>query len=283
MRFAKAYVEITNICNLSCAFCPKTKRAPRQMTPAEFELLAARLRPYTDFLYFHVMGEPLLHPQLDALLSLAAARGFRVILTTNGTLLPQRVALLCTSEAVHKVNISLHSFEANSGVDMERYLRGCLDFAERAAAAGKLINLRLWNLDGSAAPGLHEKNDTVLHQIRAHFPQPWTDARGGMKLAQRVYLSYGERFDWPSLAAADYGERRFCYGLKDQLGVLVDGTVIPCCLDSEGSIALGNLFSQDLDEILSSERAKAILEGFRQNRAVESLCRRCQYSTRFFR
>lgn len=283
MRFAKAYVEITNICNFDCAFCPKTKRAPASMTAAQFRKIAEALRPYTDYLYLHVMGEPLLHPALETLLACAAEQGFRVILTTNGRLLPERETVLLACPALHKVNVSIHAPEANPAFSDAGYLSGCLDFAQRAAAAGKLVSLRLWNLDGAETNGLHTQNETILAELARRFPQPWAAARDGKRLAERVYLSFGERFVWPSLDGTDYGARRFCYGLKDQIGVLADGTVVPCCLDHEGDLALGNLLSQSLEEILVSPRAQAIQKGFRENRAVEELCRRCGYSTRFLK
>ena len=133
MRFQKVYVEISNICNLSCAFCPGTKRQKGRMTPAEFSILAPKLRPYTDFLYFHLMGEPLCHPDLAQFLEIAEEFGFRVILTTNGTLLAKHQDLLLSSPALHKINISLHAFEANDlAVPFEAYLADCFWFGQAA-------------------------------------------------------------------------------------------------------------------------------------------------------
>ena len=275
-RFAKIYLEISNRCNLRCAFCPGTKRPERSMTEAEFSALLPKLRPYTDFLYFHLMGEPLCHPLLGRFLTLAGEAGFRVILTTNGTLLPRRQALLLASPALHKVNVSLHAFEANDlAVPFETYLKGCTDFG-RAAAGRVLVTYRLWNSGGA-----DRRNGEILAALERAFPRPWAEERRGVRLGERVYLEHGEKFDWPDLAAPDGGGRVFCYGLRDQLGVLCDGTVVPCCLDHEGDLALGNLFDQTLPEILDSPRARAIYEGFSRRQAAEPLCRRCGYAARF--
>ena len=275
-RFAKIYLEISNRCNLRCAFCPGTKRPVRSMTETEFSALLPKLRPYTDFLYFHLMGEPLCHPLLGRFLALAGEAGFRVILTTNGTLLPQRQDLLLASPALHKVNISLHAFEANDlAVPFEAYLRGCTDFG-RAAEGRVLVTYRLWN-----GGGADRRNGEILAALERAFPRPWVEERRGVRLGERVYLEYGEKFDWPDLAAPDGSGRVFCYGLRDQLGVLCDGTVVPCCLDHEGDLALGNLFEQELSEILDSPRARAIYEGFSRRQAAEPLCRRCGYAARF--
>ena len=272
----KAYVEITNVCNLDCAFCPGTRRTKRFMSLEEFKILSARLRPHTDYLYFHLMGEPLLHPELGAFLAHAGDLGFKVILTTNGTLLPAREELLLSAPALHKVNISLQSFEANDRGELSPYLSACAGFAEKANDAGKLCALRLWNQNG-----LDSLNGEIEVLLVRHFPKPWPESRRSRKLAERVYLEPGERFDWPDLTSEDRGEPCFCYGLRDQVGVLVDGTVVPCCLDHEGDIPLGNLFAQELDNIMSTEKARNIYTGFSQRQAIEPLCRRCGYARRF--
>lgn len=272
----KAYLEITNVCNLSCAFCPGTRREPRFMNLAEFRLLAGRLRAHTEYLYFHLMGEPLLHPELDSFLDCAGDLGFKVIITTNGSLLPQRGELLLRSPALHKVNISLQAFEANDMGSFEGYMSACADFAEKAGRAGKLCVLRLWNQNG-----MDSLNPKIEARLCRTFPKPWAESRGSFRLAERVYLEQGERFDWPDMGAADMGSQCFCYGLRDQVGVLCDGTVVPCCLDHEGNAALGNLFRQELDEIMSTKRARDIYNGFSQRYAAEALCRRCGYARRF--
>lgn len=276
MRFRKIYVEISNLCNLSCAFCPGTKRTPGRMTTEQFRLLLPKLRPYTDFLYFHIMGEPLCHPQLAEFLRLAGEAGFKVILTTNGTLLARQQELLLSSPALHKVNISLHAFEANDlSVPFEQYLEDCFQFG-KAAEGKKLVVYRLWNHGGADT-----KNAQIVTAMEQYFPKPWADVRQGQRIGDKVFLEYGEKFDWPDLNAQEDGEPLFCYGLRDQLGVLWDGTVVPCCLDHEGDLALGNLFMQDMDFILNTPRAKAIYEGFSRKEAVEPLCRRCGYARRF--
>lgn len=272
----KAYLEITNVCNLNCSFCPGTRRAPRFLSVEEFRLLAGKLRRQTDYLYFHLLGEPLLHPELGALLRIAGELGFACMITTNGSLLPERGELLLAAERLRKVSISLQSFEANPGGELEGYLSGCLAFARKAAEKGVFCELRLWNRGG-----LETLNPAIRERLEACFPLPWEKSRNGWKLAERIWLDPGERFDWPGLDAPDRGERCFCYGLRNQIGVLCDGTVVPCCLDHEGDIPLGNLFTQELDEILASPRARAIYEGFSQRRAVEELCRRCGYRARF--
>ena len=277
----RVYVEITNVCNLRCPFCPGTKRTPRFLSPEEFALLAPKLRPYAGTLCFHLMGEPLLHPRLETLLDTAADLGFQVMFTTNGVLLPERGDILCRSRAVYRVSVSLQAWEAN-GLSPD-YLAGCIAFARRAGAAGKRCVLRLWNLDGEGTAGLNRENGTVLSLLRAAFPPPWQEGPRGTTLAPNIYLEWGETFDWPDRNAPDRGTGGFCRGLVHQLGVLCDGTVVPCCLDHEGDIPLGNLFRQNLADILDGDRAKAMRAGFSRRVFTEDLCRRCGYARRFDR
>ncbi len=177
---------------------------------------------------------------------------------------------------MHKVNISLQSFEANTGGELDGYINRCAAFAAQMNAAGKLCVLRLWN-----GNGLNALNADIEALLSVHFPRPWRAARRSAGLAERVWLEHGERFDWPNMAGEDGGERVFCYGLRDQIGVLTDGTVVPCCLDRDGELALGNLFDSSMDDILSTDRARAIYDGFSSRRAAEALCRRCGYARRF--
>ena len=281
MRFRKVYLEITNVCNRACAFCPGTNRAPGFLAEADFVRLLDKLRPWTDYLYFHLMGEPLLHPELGRFLALAGERGFRVILTTNGTLLDRVGPVLLAASALHKVNLSLHSFEANAGTELEDYVNRCAAFGAEAAARGVLVNFRLWNGDSATRTGWNEENARILDLLAQTFPRPWSLSRTGERLADRVFLDRAEIFDWPDGAAEAENARHSCYGLRDQLGVLCDGTVVPCCLDHNGDLALGNVLTEDLGDILERPRAKAILNGFRRGEAVEELCKRCGYANRF--
>ena len=249
--FKRVYVEITNVCNLSCSFCPGTGRPARFLAPAEFRILAERLRGHTEYLYLHVMGEPLLHPQLEELLAVARELGFRVCVTTNGTLLPRRGQAL---SGVHKVSVSLHSFEGNGGAgDLQAYLQQVWDSCVPLAERGVLCALRLWN-EGTEQRHNGEVEAFLSRMTGQDVEKLPRDARGNRTLRPNLFLERAERFDWPDLQAPESGAD-FCHGLTRQLAVLWDGTVTPCCLDSEGTIALGNLFEQTLEEILQGERA----------------------------
>ena len=273
--YSRVYVEITNLCNRNCTFCPGTDRAPRMRTAAEFETVLGRLEGITGYLYYHLMGEPLTHPELPEMLSAATERGFKSQITTNGVLLPGRGQALIEAK-VHKVNISVHSFEEGTNEDYVRYINSCLDFADRASRAGIIVVLRLWN------NGFDEgRNISTLDLAKAKFPWDWKQEPKGIRIQHKLFLEHGDRFDWPDLSAEDGGDHVFCHGLRDHFGILSDGTVVPCCLDHDGTIPLGNIFRQSIDEILTGPRARAMVDGFSCRRASEELCRKCGYARRF--
>ena len=248
------------------------------MSVEEFDLLLQKLEGESKYLFFHLLGEPTLHPRLPEFIEKARAKGFLPAVTTNGSLLPSVSDALLAAHP-YKVSVSLHAPEANPAFSGEGYLDSCIGFAKEAAKGGCIVALRLWNL-GSGAD-----NSDILAALHTAFPGEWRDLRGGSshRLDERVFLEWGERFDWPdpALPECDPEADCFCYGLRDQVGILVDGTVVPCCLDADANLALGNLFDFSLQEILSSPRARAIYDGFTRRRAVESLCRKCGYARRF--
>ncbi len=284
-RFRKIYIEITNICNLSCSFCPGTKRPPTVMGAELFGQIVNQAAEYTDYVYLHLMGEPLLHPQLDRILQICVRQGIRVNLTTNGTLLAGRWGLLLSSDALRKVAFSLHSLEANGIENWQEHLGGILAFTVAARKKGILCELRLWNQDSACRQGENARNDQILKMIGDFLGREvefsGIGKRHGIRLDEALYLHIEQIFDWPSMQAPQGGKEGFCYGLRDHIGILADGTVVPCCLDSEGSLALGNLQTQPLSEILASARAARIYEGFSNRTAQEELCRRCGYARRF--
>lgn len=274
--YSRVYVEVTNVCNKNCSFCHGTHRAPRMMSFSEFSLVAEKLRPLTGYLYFHLMGEPLLHPELPRFISHASSLGFRCAVTTNGSLLDSRGDELIAA-GVYKVNVSLHRF-AEEG-ETEAYLEKCFDFADRASEAGVLTVLRLWNGAGNGG-----ENAALIARLRERFAgSEWRFGPRGARIRHKLHLEYGERFEWPDMSAPDMGSDVFCYGLSDHFGILADGTIVPCCLDADGAVPLGNAFDGDIAAALQGERAVKMREGFKCRRASEELCRRCGYARRFSR
>ncbi len=279
VMYSKVYIEITNTCNKNCSFCHKTKREKRIITFDEFKVICEKLKGHTNYLYYHLMGEPLTHPLLPDFIEYASSVGFKSAVTTNGTLLGEKGDALI-EKSVYKVSISLHSFEEGSCEEYEKYLSDCFDFADKASQRGVLTVFRLWNKGYDKG-----RNVNTLECLEKRFPQgdtnEWRQGARGVRIRDKLHLEYGERFEWPDLSAKEFGSDVFCYGLKDQFGILADGTVVPCCLDSEGNIPLGNIFELSAEEILSSPRAVNMVHGFAKRCASEELCKRCGYAQRF--
>lgn len=287
-RFKRIYIETTNICNLDCSFCIKTERDKLTMDERSFRLIAEEASEFTDHVCFHLMGEPLLNGSIGEFLAICLELGLKVNLATNGTLIRRRAEVLLGSAALRKVSFSLHSYEANEmGISLEEYLKDIMDFADEAKGQ-IIIELRLWNLSGELAEGLNAENDKVVSYILERLGLErsiLTEGKGknGIRLREGLYLGFQERFIWPEKGAGEIVENGFCHGMRDHIGILADGTVVPCCLDSQGSIPLGNVFEIPLVEILKGERATAIYEGFNGRRLVEDLCKGCTYIRRFDR
>ncbi len=284
-RFQKVYVEIGNVCNLSCGFCPEPAREKSLMSRALFERVIAQVAPLAERVCFHLWGEPLAHPDFAAFVDVCAAHAVPVELTTNGVLLDAVRADALLRPAVAQVNFSVHSFAANfPDGDIGPYLEKIFAFTRRAldVRPDLYVNYRLWNLEEPDS----SRNDGVFARVERAFGVALNrnvDVRRSKarRVRGRVSLHFDSRFDWPSLDAPVRAERGTCRALSRQLGVLSDGTVVPCCLDKEGKLPLGDARLQPLEEVLAGERARRMAEGFRRGRLVEELCRRCTFVARF--
>lgn len=279
MSIDRCYIEITNVCNLSCDFCPKHTRKNRFMSLEEFDLVTDRIRDRVIFVYFHLMGEPMLHPLLPDFIRIARQKGFKTVLTSNGTLLDRAMDLL--ESLPHKVQLSLHSHEVNAHVEsLQDYADRVMNFAMPAAQQGTCVVLRLWNQGGKSL-----QNDALVQMLEKYVPRPWHERPDGFRMCDNIYLEFDRKFQWPNERNEAIGKSDFtiassteyyCKALIKQIGILADGRLVPCCMDHNGDVSLGNLFHQSLDEILSSPRACALVEGFVHHSAVEPLCQRCE-------
>ncbi len=288
-KFKKFYLEITSICNLACSFCPPTERVKQFISLEDFSKRLDEIKPYTDFIYLHVKGEPLLHPKIDQLLDLSHEKGFKVNITTNGTLINKNRHKLLNKPALRQMNFSLHSFDGHEGSkDKEGYVRSILAFIKEATTQSDLIvSLRLWNLTQDNKTNLEiERNRAILQIIEDEFNLDYQIEEkltpgSGVKVAERVFINQDYEFKWPALHEEEDDGKGFCHGLRNQAGILANGVVIPCCLDGEGVVNLGNINDKPFSEIIEGERATNIVDGFSRRVAVEELCRKCGYRQRF--
>lgn len=274
--FKKIYVEITNSCNLNCSFCSPVKKHKRFMTISEFEHILKEISSKTDYIYLHVKGEPLLHPNLTTFLKLAEKYNIKINLTTNGTLFPKLVNELKNCSSLHKINFSLHCEQ-----DAPDYLTAIFTNVEKLPKE-TIIIYRLWTLkDGK----LDKKSTEIVEKIKDYYnlsPEvvEKLQTEKNIKISSTIYVDKENEFIWPSVESSSKTNGT-CMALKTQIAIICDGTVVPCCLDSNGIIPLGNIYRESLDEIINSEKFQFLKKSFKERKITEELCLHCTFKNRF--
>ena len=264
--YKKVYVEITNNCNLNCDFCPHNKRPHKFISLDEFQIVLNKLKGHTNYLYFHVLGEPLLHPNINELINNAASEGYNINITTNGYLI-NRVE---DNTNIRQINISLQSYTPNSNKTLEEYLNDIFTAIDKLKKH-TYISLRMWVLGDNTTEILNYINNKYNKDIKYY------EGYQSTVLEDNVFIAFNKEFIWPSMNREVISDKGYCYALKDHIGILVDGTVIPCCLDGDGIINLGNIYETKLEDIINSKRYQDMYNGFKRKEKVEELCKRCDF------
>lgn len=286
-KFKRVYIEISNICNLQCSFCPVVDRDKKIMGLDLFEKTLSQVAPLTEQVCLHLMGEPLAHPEFPAIIALCEKYGVKVNLTTNGILLNRYADLLSTSTAFHQVNFSIHSFKDNfRDKSITPYLMDILNFSKLAFERRPelYINYRLWNIFETQTQ--NDSNRDILKSIADFYEVEIKEdidvgSIKSKRIWNRVYLHFDSRFEWPHPSMPFQSTKGFCHALSSHIGIHADGTVVPCCLDKEARLALGSTQDLSLQDILEGLRARTMREGFRKKFLAEDLCQRCTYIKRF--
>ena len=263
-RFKKIYIEITNCCNLNCDFCIKNKRKKKFISIDEFNIILNKIKDYTDYLYFHVLGEPLIHPKINELINIASDN-FKVNITTNGYLIDR----IKHNKNIRQLNISLHSFNENNNIKLIDYLNNIFDAVDILIKNKTYISLRLWVKN--------KYNNKIIDYINKRYNTNIDYEVEDYTINNYLFINNFHEFVWPDLNNNIYNSIGTCYGLIDHIGILVDGSIIPCCLDSIGNITLGNIYNDNLNEILNSKKVNNIIDGFKCNKKIEELCKHCKF------
>lgn len=293
-KFKRIYLEITNVCNFNCTFCPKTTRKTEFLSLENFNILIDKIKSYTDYVYLHVMGEPLLNDNLEKFFEILNVKNLKVNLTTNGFLLPNKIEILKNAKSLRKLTISIHSFNSNTlDLTLKEYLVNCISCAKilKETLKDLIVEFRMWNISSNMSKKELDFTTDVLKFLQTEFNnQKLIDINSvllshkiinNFELAPRIFLTFADRFIWPNVQEKNYGENGFCHALRDQIAILVDGTVVPCCLDNNGVMNLGNIYQEDLQTIFNSDRYKNIYNCFSNRKKFEELCKHCQFSQRF--
>lgn len=270
MRFKKIYIEITNICNKNCNFCSKDNLPKKEMSIKEFEYILKQIKPYANYIYLHVKGEPLLHSNFAEILNLCIKYDIFVNLTTNGTYLFKYKEVLKQNPKIRQINISLQSYNKKDNLDEIIDAVNCIN-------QNTNINIvyRFWTLKNNKfTPQNLKLIDILINNY--HFKLEDAINNQNIKIQNRIYINKDNLFVWPTLET-NIEKETFCYGLKTHIAILSNGTVIPCCLDSSGIINLGNIYNESLEAILNKEKTRKIVHEFQNNKCSEELCKKCKY------
>jgi len=287
MKFYRIYIELTNVCGLSCSFCPTKELPSKEMDLIFFESIVKQAKVYTNEIACHVVGDPLTLSNLHAYLDIIHKHGLKAMLTTSGYFLKKHSYDTLFHPCVKQINISLNSYNKNdTSITFEQYIDPVLTLcqAKLDREEDMFINLRVWNLDEMMSERAF--NETLFEKISSTFDTTlnlqniYEERPKSIRLASKVLVHFDNYFEWPSLKNENYGHGT-CQGLQSHVAILASGKVVPCCLDCDGVIELGDLHRSTLDEILTSKRAVNMLEGFKEGKAVEELCQKCSYKDRF--
>lgn len=282
--FKRVYLEISNICNVQCSFCPVVEKDKKLMDLVEFEAVLKQVAPLAEIVCLHLLGEPLAHPKFSEILDICERYNTQIDLTTNGVLIKRHKDRILNSTCVRQVNFSLQAFKDNfPDRDLDPYLLPIFEFAKSGHALRPelYVNFRLWNQQSNDSD-----NEDVFEKIESYFNitinrNVETGAIKSKKIWNRVYLHFDSRFEWPSFSLPHQGTSGRCHGTINHIGIHADGTVVPCCLDQKGVINLGNVREQSLEAILNSERFVNMRDGFLKGVRVESFCQYCSFIGRF--
>ena len=285
-RFKKIYVEITNSCNLKCSFCPEGKRAKEFITLENFKHIINEIKSYTNLIALHVKGEPLLHPNLKEILDVCKENNILVNITTNATLLEKNLDILINNSSVRQLNLSLHSITKNENTDkykFSEYINNVIKCSKEILEKSNIIiSYRLWNLENLEE---NSENYQILNSLECAFSvenlMEIAKKEKFVKLGENVFLNQDFEFVWPSLENEELSCTGTCWGLRNQAAILVNGDVVPCCLDENGEILLGNIFETSFENIIESEFSKEIIKGFEENKIIHKLCKRCGFRGKF--
>ncbi|MEL6139226.1 MAG: radical SAM/SPASM domain-containing protein [Cyanobacteria bacterium J06628_6] len=155
-RLERIHLEVTNVCNFKCEFCPDAIMARKRghmalplLTQALDEIAEKKL---AKVVAFHLMGEPLIYPHIFDAISLALGRRLNLHLTTNGStfhLRPEHIQKLVSS-GIPKVTISLQTPDPDTFIirgappmlQPDKYFEGITSYV-RANLAARDSNTRV--------------------------------------------------------------------------------------------------------------------------------------------
>ena len=287
-KFRKVHIEITNICNLKCTFCPPKIKPSKTMNLEEFDKLNSQVKKFTKELAYHIVGDPLVLSNLNEYLNISKNHGLKVNIVTTANNMTAKHHEVLMNETIRQINFSLNSYNANSHKkSLDEYLNPIFEFVKYAQNKKHeyFINFRIWNIDENKSA--YEFNNQVFSKINEYFgsnintDEIYKQKPKNIRISRKLFIHFDDYFNWPDLKNDIVSKTGTCYGLDSHFGILSTGELVPCCLDQNACVDLGNVFENSVEDILNSKRVKDIQNGFKNNILIEEFCQKCEYRTRF--
>jgi len=284
-------LETTNVCNMKCVMCPRTTKMERKLGFMESEAYASlihQLSPHTpdrwnhwkefveqdllkntaaydeDYFYFlicsqtlilHGFGEPILDKSLPDRIALAHAHGLPTYFSMNPVNIDLEKLDAIGAAGLSYLKLSLE------GLDNETQLkyRGRIDASfdntiEKVISVIKLFQERDYKTT-IILTKLNFKNDLEAQEEYVNFWKQFP-VMVYVKNQHNRWL-YEEETATPN--TAEYMQR-YCEFPWSSVSILYDGTVVPCPLEYEGILNMGNVRDQPLEKIWNSDRYQAFRE-----------------------
>lgn len=317
IKLREAFLEITSRCNFRCRFCvhPQMRRPKMDMDANDAKRLIGQIAESfaIDHLSLHLYGEPLLHDRVNELARYATQNRLNVNLTTNGAMLTKTKLKAFLDDNVWRIVLSIQHDEKDFGTrragkrwtaqsyfgHIAKLVQFFIDYKSRHADCPTRLEIH-YLLTGDIKPGVQLiENDAdvakVLNwwgkRLPDHFkpesnPNPIEDQESGYRIqfGRDAYIRFKPAISFGNAvgeAAPDQCDNGYCFFPDSVLCILSDGNLVPCCIDFEGEMKMGNALESDIVTVWNGSRAREIRAAFERGEAPTDRCRQCLGGSHF--
>jgi len=135
--------EVTRTCNLACVHCRAAaldRPYENELTTEECFRLLDNIETFASPIVILTGGEPLLRPDIFEIAAYGNAKGFRMTMAVNGTLLTTEKARRMLDAGIQRISISIDGVDAASH-DAFRQMPGAFEGALHGMASAREVGL----------------------------------------------------------------------------------------------------------------------------------------------
>jgi radical SAM protein with 4Fe4S-binding SPASM domain len=313
-RFDRVFIEVTSQCNFDCSFCTNSlmQRKPGFMPFTTFKRIINEITKngITNSILFHIMGDPLLHPDLMTFLRYSVEHVKKQQLVTNGSLFTEATVKECYETQLTNLDISyftpnstLFKSRNSKHITFQQYHQTIQNivatkFKHRFDTHLRLfypnINLKSFNWKGIPFEPLNKQViPTIVHkwstfitalgiqpnEIKHNEIKKWNmNKRNSIFITDDFEIVFKQFHNWHNslqqVIQSPIGKCSIVLN-HEQLGILWNGDVVLCCGDYEGHTRFGNINKKSLTEILNSEQYHRIVNSFSKGITPFTTCKKC--------